>query len=329
MGVDRMKIPNVMKTAAIDHFGPPSAIKVYQQPVPKPGPGEVLIRLDTAGVGSWDTAIRDGSWRPPGRTKFPVVLGTDGAGVVVAKGARVRRFRVGDRVYAYEFGNPKGGFYAEYVAAKSEHAARVPRRLDPLQAGAAAPTGLTALQGIDAMLHLRRGQTVLIFGASGAVGTIAVQLAKRRGARVLATASGRRAAMLVRRLGASAVVDARRNDVADRLRKLAPEGIDAALAFAGGESLERCLDLIRPGGPVAFPNGIEPAPPRRRKTIRRIAYDMTASPRWFKRLERSIAEAPIHVPIAAVFPLTQAAKAHERLARGQILGRIVLRVHRT
>jgi len=244
-------------------------------------------------------------------------------------GARVRRFRVGDRVYAYEFGNSNGGFYAEYVAAKIEHVARVPQRLDPLQAGAAAPTGLTALQGIDAMLHLRRGQTVLIFGASGAVGTIAVQLAKHRGARVLATASGRRAAALVRRLGASAVVDARRDDVADRLRKLAPDGIDATLAFAGGESLERCLDLMRPGGPVAFPNGIEPAPPRRRKAIHRLAYDVTANPRWFKRLERSIAEAPIRVPIAAVFPLAQAAKAHQRLARGQILGRIVLRVHRT
>ena len=86
---------------------------------------------------------------------------------------------------------------------------------------------------------------------------------------------------------------------------------------------------MRPGGPVAFPNGIEPAPPRRRKAIRRLVYDVTANPRWFKRLERSIAEAPIRVPIAAVFPLAQAAKAHQRLARGQILGRIVLRVHRT
>jgi len=117
-------------------------------------------------------------------------------------------------------------------------------------------------------------------------------------------------------------------DVADRLRKLAPDGVDAVLAFAGGEGLERCLDSLRPGVPVAFPNGIEPAPPRPRKTIRRIAYDMTANPRWFKRLERSIAKAPIQVPIAAVFPLSQAAKAHERLARGKILGRIVLRVHR-
>jgi NADPH2:quinone reductase len=319
-------IPRRMKAAAIDRYGPPSMIKLHEQDVPEPGSGEVLIRLAAAGVGSWDSAIRDGSWRPP-RPKFPLVLGTDGAGTVVAKGPGVRRFRVGDRVYAYEFGNPKGGFYAEYVAVKAENVARVPARLDALQAGAAVPTALTALQGVERMLHVRRGQTVLIFGASGAVGTLAVQFARQRGARVLATASGQRAARLVRELGASAVIDARRSDALDRLRKLAPNGIDAALAFAGGEALERCLDLMRTGRPVAFPNGIEP-PPRHRKTIRRIAYDMTTSPQWFARLERGIAKARIRVPIAAVFPLAKAGEAHRRLAQGHIVGRMVLRARR-
>jgi NADPH2:quinone reductase len=323
-----MKIPKMMKAAAISRFGPPSMIELHDRAVPRPAANEVLIRVDAAGVGSWDPSMRDGSWRPPGRTKFPLVLGTDGSGTVVAKGSRARRFRIGDRVYAYEFGNPKGGFYAEYAAVKTEHAARVPRRLDPFQAGAAAPTALTALQGIAAMLHLRKGQTVLIFGASGAVGTLAVQFAKHRGARVLATASGRRAATLVRRLGADAVIDARRDDAADRLWKLAPDGIDAALAFAGGQGLERCLDLMRPGGRVVFPNGIEPGPPRRRRSIRHTAYDLAVSPRWFKRLESSIAKAPVRVPIAAVFPLAKAAKAHQRLARGGVVGRMVLRVHR-
>jgi NADPH:quinone reductase len=320
------RIPLRMKAAAIDRYGPPSKITLHELDVPAPGSGEVLIRLDAAGVGSWDAAIRDGSWRPP-RPKFPLVLGTDGAGTIVAKGPGVRRFRVGDRVYAYEFGNPKGGFYAEYVAVKAENAARVPARLDALQAGAAVPIALTALQGIDRMLQVRRGQTVLVFGASGAVGTLAVQFARRRGARVLATASGQRAARLVRELGASAVIDARRSDAPDQLRKLAPDGIDSALALAGGKSLERCLDVMRPGRPVAFPNGIEP-PPRDRKTIRRIAYDMTANPQWFARLERGIAKARIRVPIAAVFPLAKAAEAHRRLAEGHVLGRMVLRARR-
>jgi NADPH:quinone reductase len=314
-----------MKTAAIDHFGPPSALKLHERPVPKPGPNEVLIRLQAAGVGSWDAAIRDGSWRRPGAPRFPLVPGTDGAGVVAAKGARVRRFRIGERVYAYEFGNPKGGFYAEYVVAKAEHVGRVPPGLDTLQAGAVVPTGLTALQGIDAKLHLRRGQTVLIFGASGAVGSLAVQFAKQRGAHVLATATGPRAARLVRRLGAAAVVDARRDDAAQRLWKLAPNGIDAALALAGGEGLERCLDLLRAGAPVAFPNGIEPEPPRRRKTIRLMPYDMVANRQWFARLGRGITQGGIEVPIAGVLPLARAADAHRRLEGGHITGRLVLR----
>jgi NADPH2:quinone reductase len=314
-----------MKTAAIDRFGPPSALKLREQPVPKPGPNEVLIRLQAAGVGSWDAAIRDGSWRRPGAPRFPLVPGTDGAGVIVAKGARVRRFRIGERVYAYEFGNPKGGFYAEYVVAKAEHVGRIPPGFDTLQASAVVPTGLTALQGIDAKLHLRRGQTVLIFGASGAVGSLAVQFARQRGARVLATATGPRATRLVRRLGAAAVVDARRDDAVQRLWKLAPNGIDAALAFAGGEALERCLDLLRAGAPVAFPNGIEPEPPRRRKTIRLMPYDVVANRQWFARLERGITQGGIEVPIAGVFPLARAADAHRRLERGHINGRLVLR----
>src|SRR5262245_1887087 len=112
-----MKIPQTMKAAAIDRFGPPSVLKLHTLPVPEPGPREILIAIHTAGVGGWDESIRDGSWRPsPGRPKFPLVLGTDGAGIVVRTGARVRRFRVGDRAYAFASDNTKGGFYAEFVA---------------------------------------------------------------------------------------------------------------------------------------------------------------------------------------------------------------------
>jgi NADPH:quinone reductase len=318
--------PASMKAAAIDRFGPPSVITVHTLPIPQPGPREILIALQAAGVGSWDESIRDGSWRPAGRARFPLVLGTDGAGVVVAKGARVRRFRIGDRAYAYDAENAKGGFYAEYVAVDESKAARVPDRLDDLQAGAGAVTGLTAHQGIDGALKVRRGETVLIFGASGAVGTLAVQLAKRHGARVLATASGRRATTLVRRLGANAVVDARSEDVADRLRALTPDGIDAVLALAGGNELERCLDFLRDGGRIAYPNGIEPEPkPRRKFRIR--GYDAESGPRQFAQLARAIVQAKLSVPLAAVYPLGEAAAAHRRLHDG-VIGRVVLRIHR-
>jgi len=296
--------PLRMKAIAVSRFGPPSALKLHQLPVPRPGPHEVLIELDTIGVGSWDASIRNGSWRKPGPAHFPLVPGTDGAGTVVAKGSRVRRFKVGDKVYAYEFGNRQGGFYAEFAVADADHVGHVPRSLTLLQAGAVATTGLTALQGITA-LKLRRGETVLIFGASGAVGTMAVQFAAQRGARVIATASGKQAQNLVRALGADVVIDARA-EIPAALRRAAPAQIDAVLALAGGEELERCLDFVRTGGRVVHPNGIEPVP-KPRPSLHIKSFDAVASPRAFAQLHRALAAKHIRVPVAATYPLGKAA----------------------
>lgn len=315
-----------MKAAAIDRFGPPSALALHDVSVPKPGPNEVLIAIDTAGIGSWDASIRNGSWRKPGRSHFPLVPGVDGAGIVVSKGARVQRVHVGDRVYAYEFGNRQGGFYAEFAAVQAAHVGRVPKSLGLRDAGAVAATGLTALQGIDA-LDLRSGHTVLIFGASGAVGTMAVQFAVQRGADVIATASGAAATRLVRTLGAHRVIDARRPESIDQLRTFAPDGLDRVLALAGGDGLERCLDFLRPRGRVVYPNGVEPEPNERR-TFRVRAFDAVASPSAFDKLNRQLANGRIRVPIAASYPLGKAAQAHRRLDGGRVLGRLVLQVRR-
>jgi len=314
-----------MKAAALDRFGPPSVLTLHELPVPTPGPQEVLIAVDTAGVGSWDASIRDGSWRKPGRARLPLIPGTDGAGVVVATGSRVKRFRIGDRVYAYEFGNRQGGFYAEFAVADARHVGHVPKALGLRDAGAVATTGLTALQGIDA-LRLRRGQTVLVFGASGAVGTMAIQFAALRGARVIGTASGAAATRLVRRLGAS-VFDARRETAIEQLRRLARNGLDGVFALAGGDELERCLDFVRTGGRVVHPNGVEPAP-KRRGTFRVVSFDAVADPLEFAKLNRHFSASRVRVPIAALYPLAKAAQAHRRLEHGRVLGRIALRVRR-
>ena len=318
-------VPVTMRAAAIRRFGPPSAIKVESLPVPRPGPREILIALHAAGVGSWDPVIRTGVWKPAGRTKFPLVLGTDGAGVVVAKGVRVRRFAVGDRVYAFKAGNPKGGFYAEYIAIDERAAGHVPRGLDLMQAAAGAVTALTALQGIERVLRVRKREVLLVFGASGAVGTLAVQFAKERGARVLATGSGRQVTTLLRRLGAEAVIDARDPKAPEQIRSLAPDGIDAVLALAGGKELERCLDFVRDGGRIAYPNGVESVPGKRRK-FRITAFDGVAEPREFAQLGSAVERVKLRVPIAAVYPLGAAAAAHRRLEQGKVVGRIVLRI---
>jgi NADPH:quinone reductase-like Zn-dependent oxidoreductase len=314
-----------MRAAAVDRFGTPRVLAPHLLQVPAVESGEVLIAVHTAGVGSWDADMREG-WSPDGRRPwFPLVLGTDGSGTVAAVGSRVRRFAPGDLVYAYSFVNPKGGFYAEYVAIDAEHVGHPPDHLTLKEAGATAVIGLTALQGVDDVLRIKRGEAVVIHGASGGVGSFALQFAKMRGARVLATASGKDGMRFVRRLGADAAADGRHDDLAAAARRFAPDGVDAVLALAGGPALTRLLDTVKRGGRVAFPNGVEPAP-RRRRGIRVIGYDGAPGVREFERLGRAIEQARINVPIAASYPLEHAAIAHERLAKGHVLGKIVLRV---
>jgi NADPH:quinone reductase-like Zn-dependent oxidoreductase len=255
-----------------------------------------------------------------------MVLGFDGAGVVAAVGSRVRRLRVGDEVYSYNWQNPKGGFYAEYVAVPADKAAPIPKRLDLRHAGAIPITGLTALQGIDDALGLKKGETIIIHGASGGVGTLAVQFARLRGARVFATASGKEGVELVREMGAHIAVDGKRVDIDDQARRFAPDGVDAVLALAGGDALEKCLNVLRPGGRLAHPNGVEPAP-KKRRGMTLIRYDGISGVKEFERLNAAVQAAKLKVPIAECYPLARAYKAHERLAEGHVVGKIVLAVH--
>jgi NADPH:quinone reductase-like Zn-dependent oxidoreductase len=318
------EIPATMRAAAIDRFGGPEVLSVHTLPVPEPNAHEVLIAVDAAGVGTWDASQRNGEW-VEGDEDFPLILGIDGVGTVVAVGARVERFAIGDYVYSYSYANPKGGFYAEYVAVSAGKVAAVPDALDETSAGALPALGLTALQGVDDALELAGGENVIVHGASGNVGMLAVQFAKHRGTRVLATASGPDGVEFVRRLGADEVIDGRRDDIGAAAKRFAPDGIDAVLAFVGGHELTGCLDALRRGGRVAYPNGIEPEP-RKRRGVRIKAYDAEVGPREFERLGREIERAHPEIPIAEVFSLEDAAKAHERLDRGHVLGRIVLRI---
>jgi NADPH:quinone reductase-like Zn-dependent oxidoreductase len=320
----RHTIPTIMQAAAIDRFGGPEELTLHHLPVPKINERDVLIAVHTAGVGGWDADIR-GGWWPGGRKHFPLILGTDGSGTVAAVGARVRRFKGGEKVYAYSWNNPKGGFYAEYVAVPSDVVAPVPHKLELKEAGAIPTTGLTALQGIDDALHVKRGESIIIHGASGGVGTLAVQFAKLRGARVLATASGDDGVALVRSLGADAAVDGRSDDITAAAKQLAPAGVDAVLALVGGDPLERCLDALHARGRLAYPNGIEPEP-RKRAGIKQTPYDARAGRREFDLLGRALDAANLKVPIAGEYPLAEAAKAHARLAAGHVLGKVVLRV---
>src|SRR5207237_6893004 len=187
-------------------------------------------------------------------------LGSAGAGTIAAVGEQVRRFKEGDRAYALALTNPKGGFYAEYAAGKADNASPIPKKLTVEQAGAMPSDALTALRGLDEILGLKNGESLMVFGAAGGIGHLAVQLAKRMGARVLAVASGEDGVALAKRLGADAVVNGRKDDVEAAARTFAPGGLDAALVTAGGEATDRGFRAMRHNGRVAHPNGVMPPP---------------------------------------------------------------------
>ena len=315
-----------MKAVAIDGPGGPEVLVLRELPVPGVDANEVLIAVHFAGVAVWDTQIRE-SLVFINKPKFPYVLGSDGSGKVAAVGSSVTRFKVGDAVYAYCWDNPKGGFYAEFVAVSSDCVAKVPKGISLEAAGALGASGLTALSGVDRALNIKRGDTVIIHGASGAVGTLALQLAKLRGARVLVTASGEEGLALVKRLGADAVVDGRNGDITAAARAFAPDGVDAVLAFAGGAALDKCLEALRAGGRVAYPNGVEPVPTAR-AGLTIIPYDALFGDQkvQFEQLNQAVEARKFEVPIAGIFSLAEAADAHRRLKAGRLAGKLVLKV---
>lgn len=320
-----MQIPETMKSAAIDRFGGPNEISVHTIPVPQCGPDDVLIRVDTAGVGVWDPWDREGKFAEmTGREPdFPYVLGADGAGTVVAVGDNVTRFREGDRVYAYGELDPRSRFYAEYAVVNEDKVAKIPNGLEMEEAGAMATDAITALCGLEE-LELKSGETLLIFGASGGVGHFALQLAKRMGVRVFAVASGADGVRLCEELGADACVDGHKGGIAEAAQQFASDGIDTALVTASSENLDEALSCIREGGRVVFPHGVEPKP--KAEGLHITGYDGRATPEILDKLNKLIEAGPFHVHVARTYRLERATEAHRALA-DHYVGKLALKVN--
>src|SRR5262245_23225835 len=317
---------NTMKAVAIDRFGGPDTLKLQMLPVPEVGPDEVLIRVESAGVAVWDPFEREGGFAKLFgiEPRFPYVLGTDGAGTIAAVGGGVNRFRKGDRVYGAALANPKGGFYAEYAAINCDTISHIPAKLSTEQASVMTSDALTALRGLDNILGLKEGEALMIFGAGGGIGHLAVQLAKRMGARVLALASGDDGVELARRLGADSMVKCRKDDVAAAARTFAPGGVDAALMTAGGDAANRALSAVREGGRVAYPNGVEPEP-KAGPGVRLNSYDVIVDRGAIENLNRLIEAGPFEVHVSRTFRPDQAAEAHRALDE-HFLGKLALRL---
>lgn len=315
-----------MRAMALDHFGPIETLTLHELPLPQPGPREVLIKVEVAGVGEWDPFEREGGFAELLGTKaeFPYVLGSEGAGVVVGRGTQVSHFVPGDRVYGLAFPNPHGGFYAEYAVIDERLVAPIPGDLNALEAGVMGGVGITALRGLEDTLALEAGESVVIVGASGGIGHVALQLAKLMGARVLAVASGQDGVELARRLGADEVIDGYKDDLLAAARVFAAQGLDAALLTAGGQVANQAVQALRRGGRAAYPNGVEPVP-EQRAGVRVTSFDGRPDADIVGRFSRWVAQGPFEVHVAQTFPLEEADKAQQALAK-HFLGKLALRV---
>ena len=315
-----------MRAVALDKFGGPETLTIQTLPIPQIEPNEVLIRVEAAGVGAWDPFERQGGFVELTGIKptFPYVLGTDGAGTIAAVGNDVKRFKEGDRVYAAVLANPKGGFYAQYAAVNADNVSLLPRHMTVEQAAVLPTDALTALTGLERVLHLKPGESLMVFGASGGVGHLALQLGKRLGATVFAIASGDDGVEFAKKLGADSAVDGRSDNVLNAAMQFAPSGIDTALVTAGGERTDRALSAIRNGGRIAYPHGVMPEPTVH-EGVQVEAYDGEFDPALIERLNALIDSGPFEAHVDRTFPLEQVREAHEALTEHH-LGKIALRI---
>ncbi len=313
-----------MRAMVIHQFGGRDQLQAAEVPTPAPGPREVLIQVRAAGVNPVDWKIREGYLRSRLPHQFPIILGWDAAGVIASTGPGARRFQPGDAVYAYAR-KPivKDGTYTEFVVVPESSVALKPARLDFAEAAAVPLAALTAWQSLFDAAGLKRGQTVLIHAAAGGVGGFAVQLARWKGARVIATASAGNHEY-VRALGAHHVLDYRREPFVEGVRRLAPEGVDVAFDTVGGEVQQQSAHAVRPGGClVSILAFADEAAIRARRVEPRYVF-VSPNARQLKRLAGLIDREKVNVTLAARLPLAEAAHAHELIESGHTRGKIVL-----
>lgn len=320
-------IPNVMNAAVLHRFGGPEELIYQEINMPKLGQEEVLIGVAYAGVGEWDIFERQGGYAKllNMNPEFPYILGSEGSGIVIAKGEKVTSVDLGDEIYTPAFLNPKGGFYAEYIVVDAKYVRKIPEGLTMQEAAVISGVGITALRGLEDVLRLSQGETILIFGASGGVGHIAVQLAMAMGAQVFAIASGKDGVELLKRLGCKAVINGKEEDIFTLAMEFAPSGFDAAIITAGGEAANTAVNCIRKGGRIVYPYGINPElniP----EEVEATGYHGEPDPEIITRLHRHIILNNITVHISEIFALKDAYKAHEALQK-HYLGKLCLEVN--
>jgi alcohol dehydrogenase len=312
-----------MRAMLIRRYGGPEVFEAGEVEAPRPGAGEVLVRVRASSVNPVDTAIRSGMLRFIIRLRMPAVLGVDVAGEVVERGEGATRFAVGDRVFAYT-GLSRPGGYGELVALPESYLARVPSQLGWAEAGTVPGVGATAYEAFTVHAPLGPGMRVFINGGAGGVGTYAIQIAKTMGAEVTVTASGGKAALL-RELGADHVIDYTKVD------PFAPgaSSYDVVLNAVRGPSLSRLRQLLRPGGVVVTLTGIPPQAPwmklRNLVSSRRTVIMFVApSGAILEGLAQMLEEGKVRPIVEQTYSWNELAAAHRRVESQRVTGKVAV-----
>lgn len=307
-----------MKAAQYRVYGDTSVTEIVADaPVPEPVAGQVQVQVYAAGINPIDAAIRSGYLKDKIPLPFPVTLGGDFSGIVSKVGDGVSGVAVGDQVFG--IANPlKGGSgsTAEFVVARTGNIAKKPTSVDHVNAAALPLAGTSALQGIEEHMHIGKGQHILIHGGAGGIGSLAIQIAKARGAFVAATASTDDAAF-VKEIGADMVIDYKREDFTRIV-----SGYDAVFDTAGGDIANRSIPVVKPGGIVVSMTGQPDPEIARRYQVTAIAQGTNGTTKQLDRVAKLVDSGVIAPVIDRTYPLEQTRAAYERLAshpRGKVV----------
>jgi NADPH:quinone reductase-like Zn-dependent oxidoreductase len=304
-----------MKAIRIHEFGGPEVMKYEDVPVPQPGPGEIRIKIIAAGVNPMDWKVRRGL---VGSLPLPMVMGLDVAGTVDMLGQGEVTFQPGDEVFA-KVPIGKGG-YAEYTVARSTETARKPKSVGFIESAAIPTAGLAAWQSIFDLAGLEKGQSVLIHGAAGGVGTFAIQFSKWKGAYVIGTASEKNAEFL-KNIGADEVIDYKNQRFEDLVSNM-----DVVLDTVGGDTFERSWGVLKPGGFLVTTVASIPEGEPEKRGVRAKRVVTQSDGKELAQIAEIIDERKIKPIVTTVLPLTDARKAHEMSESHHARGKIVLRV---
>ena len=315
---------NEMRAIAEAEFGGPVAL--MDLPTSEVRADGVLIRVRDAGVNLFDWKVADGVLEEEWEHRFPLILGFDAAGVVERVGADVTELAEGYNVYGYLFKSViGGGAYAEYVGAPAAIVAKKPESVGFAEAAALPTPGLTALDLVDAVDPKER-DTVLIVGATGGVGAYAVQLANRRGARVIATARQAKGAF-VRELGATETIDHTRENLVEAVRAARPDGIEAIIdTVSDPEVLSRMAGLLKKGERLASSVYAADVEGLAERSIKATNIGMQPNAQRLEELSWMVDAGEISVRLERTLPLEKAAEALEKSRAGHVRGKIVLLV---